>query len=120
MEKNTQTFTLTWEDLQDLKEISRQILKTNIAVKKFQVKHADTKKHRKMSLESVENSKKGLEMLENIENAESLNDLIRRGVGDPQWALFVSVLSTFSGALCDPEFYKFDKWISEENKKESN
>lgn len=121
MEKlETHTFSLTWEDLQDLKQICRDILKLNITVKKFQNKHADTKQHRKMALTSIENSKKALVMLENIENGEAINDIIRRGVGDQQWAFFVSVLGVFSGSLSDPKFYDFDKEITEDKKKEMN
>ena len=120
MEQETQTFELTWEDLQDLKKICKAILETNIAVKRFQSKHADTKQHRKMSLESIENSKKGLELVDTIENGEAINDIIRRGAGDMKWAIFVNVLSAFSGSLSDPKFYEFDKWISEDKKKGSN
>lgn len=116
----TSTFTLTWEDLQDLKQICRDVLKLNITVKKFQARHADTKEHRKMGLASIENSKKGLVMLENVVNAEAINDIIRSGVGDMQWAFFVQVLGVFSGSLSDPKFYEFDKSITEEKKRESN
>ena len=120
MQHETQTFELTWEDLQDLKKICKAVLETNIVVKRFQAKHADTKKHRKMSLESIENSKKGLELVDTIENAEAINDLIRRGAGDMNWAVFVNVLSAFSGTLNDPKFYEFDKWLTEEKKKDIN
>lgn len=120
MKLEQETFNLTWEDLHDLKSICKEVLELNIAVKTFQGKHTSKEQFKKMSQESIENSKKGLILLDNIENGETINDLIRRGVGDREWAFFISVLSVFSGSLADPKFYEFDKKITADKKKEMN
>ena len=118
--KEQTTFKLDMEDLQDLKEICRTILETNIAIKTFQARHVDKVEHKKNQKESIRNSKRGLEMLSNIENAESINCLIREGVGDNAWDFFITVLGVFSGSLSDPAFYEYDKDITSKKKKESN
>ena len=121
MEQHEQSiFELTWEDLRDMKKICKAILETNIALKTFQNRHADTEEHLNMGKLSIANSKKALTMLDNIENCESINDVIRRGVGDRNWALFVMVLGAFSGSLSDPKFYEFDKQVTKDKRKEMN
>ena len=113
-------FKLDYEDLQDLKDICKAILNTNIAVKTFHVRHVKKVEDKKTEKDSIRHSKRGLEMLEQVENPESLNKLIREGVGDDAWGFFVSVLTMFSGVLSDPHFYEYDKGITEQKKKESN
>ena len=114
------SFELTWEDLRDMKKICKAILETNIAVKSFQNRHADTEEHLNMGKLSIENSKKALSMLDNIQNCESINDIVRSGVGDRQWGMFVMILGIFSGSLSDPKFYEFDKQITKDKKEEAN
>ena len=111
---------LSWEDLRDMKKICKSILETNIALKQFQNRHADTEEHLNMGKLSIENSKKALLMLNDIQNCESINDIIRRGCGDRQWAVFVMVLGVFSGSLSDPKFYEFDKQVTKDKKAEMN
>lgn len=117
MESDIEMFRLTWEDLQGFKEICKAILNTNIAVKKFQLRHAQQDKYVKMQQESIDNSIEGLKLVDTIENAESINGIVREAVGDSNWANFVSVLSIFSGTLCDPDFYDYDKRGTEAKKK---
>lgn len=108
---------LTWLDLDDMKEMCKAILETNIAVKRFQLRHIQNEAHRDMMNQSILNSQQGLKRLNDIENIETLNAIIMRCVGQNNWVIFVKVLGGFSGSLNDDNLYKTDKQFSDEKRK---
>lgn len=105
---------INWLDLEPMKEMCKAILKTNIAVKSFQLRHTDNEQYRDMMNQSILNSKQALERVDKIENVETINMIITRCVGGNNWAIFVGVLGGFSGSLNDDKLYETDQQISKD------
>lgn len=104
---------LSWLDLDDMKEMCRTILETNIAVKRFQLRHTNGNTQLEdMMNQSILNSKQALEKLPKIGNIETINFIIMRCIGKNNWVTFVQVLGGFSGCLNDDKLYDVDQQIS--------
>ena len=109
---------LSWLDLENMREMCKCILKTNIAVKKFQMRFAPDIEAENIMNESIYNSQKGLEKVEKLENVESINAIIFEGAKEKNWVTFLHVLNCFSGTLNDDSFYEFDKYLSDYKKEQ--
>lgn len=110
----TERVQLSWLDLEDLKEVCRKILETNIAVNSFQSKHTMNDEQKNIMQQSIYSAQQGLKKLEDVENVESINAIVMGAVGEKNWSCFTWVLSVVSGSLNDPSFYNFDKSITKD------
>lgn len=103
---------LSYLDLDNMKEMCRAILHTNIAVKNFQMPFCETCKQKEMMTSSIQNSKEALTKLDNIKNVETINMIIMKAVGQNSWVDFIQTLGGFSGSLNDQRLYDWDNNMS--------
>ena len=99
-------------ELDNLKEVVKTALQCNIAIKKFQLNHADKQEYVDMMNKSIENSNYALGRVDEIENVETINMPIVRAIGEKNWKIFIQILGVFSGSFGDPMCYESDKKIT--------